>query len=117
MSIYTDLQPVATDLLTEFDQGGLILQVATLGTGPGHTPGATTYAPLPFPGVARGVSQKYVDGTLVLTTDKQATMPASYGTPETKDRLTVDGVAHEIVQVIKIPAAGTAVVFVLIVRK
>ena len=117
MTIYDDLRVVATDLLTDFDQGGLVLRVATKGAGPAHNPGATTYADTSFPGVARGVSQRYVDGSLIIATDKQVTMPANFGTPVVEDLLTLDGTDHQILKVIQIPAAGTAVAFVLIVRK
>jgi hypothetical protein len=116
MSFYGDMQTLATGLLTEFNQGGLALSVATPGAGPPHNPGATTYADTAFVGAARGVAQEHVDGTLVLTTDLQVTAPGTL-TPKMSDRVKIGGIAHAMVKIIPKPATGTVVAYILIVRK
>lgn len=117
MSFYNDMQGLATGLLRDFDQGGIVLSVATPGAGPAHNPGPVTFADVPLPGAARGVSAKYVDGTHVLATDLQLTVPGELATPKLGDVVKLSGVAHQIVRIIPKPATGTVVAYLLIVRK
>lgn len=117
MTFYTDMQAVATDLLTEFDQGGIVVSYATPGGGPAHNPGPTTYADTWTNGAVRGVSRKYIDGVNVVATDLQVTVPGTLTAPTLTDRVKLAGVVHQIVQVIPKPATGTVAAFVLIVRK
>ena len=117
MSIYDTTRAIATKLLTKFDQGGLVLRVATGGGGPAYNPGTTTYAGILFPGTAIGVSAKYLNDALIQSTDLMVTMPASYGTPALKDKVTIGGVDHEIVKIEAKPAAGTVSAYRIICRK
>lgn len=117
MSFYTEMQGVARDLLREFNQGGVVLSVATPGTGPAHNPGPTTFADVHIDGAARGVAAEYVDNTLVIATDLQVTIPGGVAAPKMQDHIKLSGVAHQIVRIIPKPATGIVAAYLVIVRK
>lgn len=123
MSIYDEMQGVAHELLTEFDQGGLTYIRLVPGNGPPDNPGAPTQDIKKFAGVARGVSFKYIgttlaNGSLVVASDLQVTLPADLGiNPDMADFVGVATVQHKIIQIIKLPATGTVVAYRLIIRR
>jgi hypothetical protein len=117
VSFYLDMQGVARDLLREFDQGGIVLAVATPGSGPAHNPGPTTFVDVPFTGAVRGVSAEYVDGSNVIATDLQLTIPGGVAAPKMQDRVKLADVPHQIVRIIPKPATGTVAAYLLIIRK
>lgn len=114
---YLDMQNLAGDLLTEFNQGEIAYVIETPGSGPADNPGSPTPVTTPFPGAtARGVEFKYVSGD-VLVTDLQIVIPGGIVEPEPQGYFTVDGVRYKIVEIKRLPAAGTPVSFIVIVRK
>jgi hypothetical protein len=118
MTFYRDMQGIANDLLEEFDQGPLYLLRETPGDGPGWNPGESPESMRKqFPGTVRGVSQKYVDGTLVVATDLQCTMPGGRIEPTLDDRIEVNGKAHQIVMIDPKPASGPVAAYVIVIRK
>lgn len=114
---YSDMQAVAKDVLTEFNQGQISYVVNIPGNGPADNPGepTPTTTPLPF-ATARGVQFKYVVGD-VLASDLQITIPGGIIVPDPTGFFTVDGVKHKIVQIKRVPAAGVPVSWIVIVRK
>lgn len=117
MTFYEDMQGVATEVLTEFNQGTLRLLRHTPGGGPSHNPGPATYVPSNVNGAVSGVSEEHLKDTLIKATDLLARIAVPANAPRTQDRLEIDGVAYPIVKVVQVPAAGTPVAFQVFVRK
>lgn len=124
MGFYNDMQKIATDLLTQFDQGGLqyVRRVKTTPNGP--DPGVITPTTITLHGAANGVSKQYIgsslaDGTLIVVSDLMATVSVKDFSfePSLADVVKVNGVSHNIIQVLKVPPAGTPVVYKLFFRK
>lgn len=115
---YQDMQGIATSLLKEFNQGAIEYVELTAGTGPRDNPGAPSEVAYPVDGVARGVQQRYVDGTNIVQTDMQATLAVKEGlTPSMSGFVRGDGMRYKIVGVRQIPPFGTPVAHVVIFRK
>lgn len=119
MTFYGDMQTLATGLLTDFKQGVIQHVALTPGAGPAHRPGTSGSTTTTLPGgVASGVQKKYIDQGLAITGDLQVTAPVVAGlTVKQADKLLLDGVAWRVVSIIQIPAAGTPVAFVYVVRR
>ncbi len=122
MSIYNDLQKVAADLIGEFRQGDEnTFQYIALTAGTGGTPdnpAKPVETPTSFNAVARGAQFKYVDGTNILASDMQLSMPANLDVvPSIKGFIEVDGRRHKIVGVNAVPPAGVPVVYRIFYRR
>ena len=119
MGLYDDLQGVATGLLRQFKQGSIYHVTRTPGAGPAYKPASPTETRTLIQGaVARGVLQQYVAQGLALTGDLQVTVEAVRGAAVSlADVIEIDGIRYTVVSKINNPAAGTAVVVVLIVRR
>src|SRR5262245_3909683 len=95
-AFYADMANVALDVITEFQQGVLVLERRTpvAGTEPWE-PSASTTQLLPVVGVVQAIDRRYVDGTTVLATDRMAILPANSlpadVVPQLAARLMVDG--------------------------
>lgn len=119
MSIYTDAQKIASDLLAAFKQG--VIEYVRMVPQPGTRPDAPL-PPIPQPvainATARPVSTKYVDGSHIVRSDKQVTIPNDgKARPEMSGSVRIDGVTHKIIEIMPRPAAGEPVVWVVVVRK
>jgi hypothetical protein len=116
---YGNLQSVASGVLAQFKQGVIQYVAETPGAGPAHNPGSPTTVTTTLPGaVAIGVEKRYEAQALIVGAEKQVTSSVVAGIdPKNGDKITIDGVAFRIVEVIKIPAAGTAVVWKFLIRK
>lgn len=119
MPFYDEMRDIATELLTEFQQGVIKYVGVVPGNGPSYDPGQSTpAAPITLPAsVARGVSFKYVSGGLAIASDLQVTVNVDVLTPDMSGYFTIDNVKYKIVQIINKPAAGTPVARVIIIRK
>lgn len=113
---YSQMQGIAKQLLTDYKQGTMTLDVYTAGSGPVYNPGPPTYTPQPFNGVARGTNAQDLADSMVQVTDLVVTIPADTLTPKLTDRVTIDGLQYSVVKIIRSPAAGTAVVWQVTVR-
>jgi hypothetical protein len=118
MGFYDEMQAFASEALAEFRQGAVVLTKTTYYPGPDQPwePGVPVTDTYPLDAVVKAVEDKYVDGTTILATDRQvmcAVLPVEI---EPGDGLTIDDVAVTIVKTMRIPAAGTAVAWKLIVR-
>jgi len=117
VTFYSDLRNVASGLLREFAQG--VVEVGRPVTVPGATEWAaptTTVQWTPVNAVARGVSQKYVDGESIVATDLQMTVDFGDYDPAAGDRIRVDGREVSVLRFDRIPAAGTTVAWRVFVR-
>jgi len=117
MTFYTDMQAIASSLLTEFDQGSIVITTVTPAAGPAHNPGSPTEVDTAVKGTVRGVSQKYIDGSLIVAGDFQLTIPGGGVVPTTTSKVKLSGVKHEVVAVIPKPAQGTVAAYTVIFRK
>jgi hypothetical protein len=121
MTFYEEMQNLTRDLLSDkdFKQGTIEYVRLVPGSGPIDNPGPSTPDKTELPGgVVKGVSFKYVNDGLALSTDLTVTVPVHPDiTPDMRDFIDIDGVRHKIVQDISSPAGGTRVVWKFIVRK
>ena len=115
MTFYADMQALAQSLLGKFDQGGLVISVATAGGTP-YAP-TTTYVDTPVTGVVSGINPKFITGTLIQATDLQVTIPGGVVAPKATDLVKINGVQYGIVQIVPKPADGTVAAYTIFVRK
>ncbi len=114
---YTDMQNVANEVLSDFKQGEIAYVIETLGNGPADDPGSSSLTTTELTNAtARGVEFKYVSGD-VLASDLQIVFGAGIIEPQPQGYFTVDGVRYKIVEIKRIPAAGTPVSYIVVVRK
>jgi hypothetical protein len=125
--IYTKAQSIANTLLARFAQGTIVLQRATNAASDVATPwvlGAETVTEYTILGTVSGVSKKYIDGTRVVDSDLQIVLGSklvnSSGVlveiePNMRDRIVLDDSPKEIKKIVRNPAAGTVVSWVLVV--
>lgn len=118
MSLYDDLQPVASALLAEFKQGTVKLVQVVTGTGAADNPGAPTETTTTLNATVKGAPYKYVMQGLAVQGDVQVIAAVVSGiTPAKNDFLEIDGVRYKIIQDISAPSAGTRVVWKFLARK
>lgn len=119
MTIYDELQGVASEVLGEFNQGGISLVKITPGGAPADNPGTPTITVYELEAVARGVSFKYVQSGFAVQSDLQVTAAVLEGvTPNINDFIRIDGTDHKIIEDVSAPAAaGTRAAWKFIVRK
>lgn len=117
MSIYDEMQTVASDLLREFNQPTIQLITLTPGDGPIYDPGPSVETVITLDGaVCRGVKTKYIMDGLASAGDEQVTMSGKYS-PKLGDFIAVKGVRSKVVQLISKPSSGTPVVHTCIIRR
>ena len=123
MSIYDDLRQISSELHgdDQFKHGDVRYVSLTVPAGarldaPG-TPVKST--PVEINATVQPVSTKYVDGTSVFSTDKQASLPNDGITPAPVlgHYLRIDGVDHKIEMIMQRPAVGDPVSWTVIVRR
>lgn len=118
MSIYDDMQGVASDIFAEFKQGTIAyVQLQTVAGGTPDEPAVNVEVTTTLNATARPVSTKYVDGSHIFRSDVQVSIPADAITPLMAGYLTIDGARYKIIEIQRIPAAGTPIVYILIVRR
>ena len=114
---HDQLRDVASQLFEQFKQG--VVQYVALTPQAGATPdepGEPVETSTTVNATVRAVSTKYVDGTSVLQTDKEISLPNDGIYPDPKGFFLVDGIRHKIIEKMNRPAAGTPVSFTCIVR-
>jgi hypothetical protein len=118
---YARMQGTATRLMDRFKQGVVVLRRSAPGTPDPSTPwlpGAPVVTEYPLKAAVRGVSQQYVNGTTILTSDEQVTCAVPSVTPDmATDALVIDGVAVTVLKNQPIPAAGTPVAYLFVIRR
>ena len=118
---YADMAGVASEVLAEFKQGSVVLRRAVpadpLPLEP-WVPGEPTVTDYTLDATVSGVAQQYVDGTTILSSDEQVTCAVPAVAPDmATDTLLIDGVAVTVIKNTPIPAAGTPVAYLFIVRR
>lgn len=117
MTFYDDMQKVARDVLTQFQQGIVNYVQIVSGNGPVDNPGPSARNSFNIPATATGVQFKYVQSGLAVASDLQVIAPIDPRfVPDMKGMIEVDGKLYKIVAIQPIPPAGTAIVNVIIFR-
>lgn len=116
MTIYEELQPVASELLKEFKQGSIkLIQISSSGSSDAPT---NTETSVDLDAVVRGLTYKYVkEGFSVQSDFIVSSAVVSDITPTLKDFIEIDGVRHKIIKDESPPAAGTRVSWKFIVSR
>lgn len=123
MGFYDDMQGVASDILRDFNQGNTSgsdkMQYVELvsGNGPADNPGAPTEVLHPITGVAKGVEEKYINGTQIVMSDGQITCEVGSFVPKAKNFVIVGGKRHKIEMATQIPPTGTPVAYIMIYKR
>lgn len=118
MSIYDEMQSVASEVLSEFKHGTIKLVSVTSGTGAADDPGAPTEVVTALDAVVKGAPFKYVRDGFAVSTDLMVTAAVIDGiTPSVNDFIEIDSIRYKIVQDVSAPAAGTRIVWKFLVRK
>lgn len=116
MTFYTDLQAIAKGVLAEFNQGGF--SKITITTTPAANEwelDTVTPTPVAIDAVVKGVSQKYVDGSRIVATDLEATLPGDVNI-DTGSNVTINGDAVQVIEVMPTPPSGTPVIIRVVLR-
>lgn len=113
---YGRLQGTASRLMAKFSQGQVVYTITGAPTGPEWNP--TPGAPVSYTldATVQGVEADYVDGSLILATDKQVTCAVFAVEPSLAGTITIDGKVCQIVRVDKVPGAGTVIAWRIFVR-
>lgn len=117
VDFYGKMQTVAENLLTRFKQGAPVYVEVTPGNGPVDNPGPSVETPHPIKGTARGVRFKYIDGSHIVASDMQITMPGTGIAPKMNGFIRNGTERFKIIEIKPIPPIGTPVVHVVIFRK
>ena len=114
--LYGRLQGAASRLMAKFSQGQVVYTITGAPTGPEWNP--TPGAPVSYTldATVQGVEADYVDGSLILATDKQVTCAVFAVEPSLAGTITIDGKVCQIVRVDKVPGAGVTIAWRVFVR-
>ena len=106
---YGRLQGTASRLMAKFKQGQVVYTITGAPTGPAWNP--TPGAPVSYTldATVQGVEADYVDGSLILATDKQVTCAVFAVEPSLAGTITIDGKVCQIVRIDRLPGAGTVI--------
>lgn len=120
MSIYDDMRGVANEVFAEFKQGEVkyVGVTTTVGSSPDEPTSTGEIISDALNTTVRTVSTKYVDGSHIVQSDKQASIPNDgVIEPKMSGYLMVDDVRYKIIEIMPRPAAGTPVTWTVIVRR
>lgn len=119
MSFYSDMQKVATSVLTEFKQGAIkLVQFSQSEEWSPDDPDEQTEVIYDLNGTVSGVSYEYLKEGYAVSTDLTVVAAVVDGvTPTENDFVDIDGVRYKIIKDVSVPSAGTKVVWKFIVRK
>lgn len=111
-AFYEEMQGVATELLTEFQQGVVSLRrdVLTPGANPWDPPTrvSTDYALL---ATVKRLHRRYENGVLVIETGDQVLFAVPEVVPAITDRLVINNQARAITNLTPVPPSGTVVYY------
>ena len=113
---YMGLQRRTIRIMSNASQGTVVYTITGPATGPEWNP--TPGAPVSYTldATVQGVEADYVDGSLILATDKQVTCAVFGAEPSLAGTITIDGKVCQIVRVDKVPGAGTVIAWRIFVR-
>ena len=110
------LQGTASRLMAQFKQGAVVYTITGPSTGPEWNPTPGTPVSYTLDATVQGVEADYVDGSLILATDKQVTCAVFGAEPSLAGTITIDGRVCQIVRVDKVPGAGPVIAWRIFVR-
>ncbi len=110
---YTEMQGVASELLKEFQQGVITYTPTVAPVNEWEDPVAGT--PVTLDATANGVGKEYLSD-LITTSDIEVTSAVFGQDPTIEGKVSIDGVAKEIISVRQIPAAGLPVAWKIFVK-
>ena len=113
---YTDDQLEFAEQMRQVQQGVIVYIQPGATTGPAFNPVVGEPIPHTLDAIATGVSSQYVDGTLIVATDKEITSAVFGVVPDSSGEVVIDGKALQIVKLWQVPAAGTPVAWKFIAR-
>jgi hypothetical protein len=117
-NFYQSMQSVASSLIADFAQGTVeYVELTPVAGATADDPGTPTETATTINAVARGVKFKYIDGTDILASDLQLTMPGGGVVPNMRGFIRVGTVRYKIVSIKPIPPFGTTVACVIVFRK
>ncbi|WP_157866116.1 hypothetical protein [Mesorhizobium japonicum] len=114
MGFYDEMAGVATDLLTEFNQGVVKLKRETPGVVDPEQPWMPvepTVQIWPLNAVVKRIHQRYEDGILIVETGDMVTFAVPAVVPQLSDFLAIDGTDRAITNLTSIPPAGVVVAY------
>lgn len=118
MSIYDELQDVASEILEEFKQDSVQLIKITQTGGTLDAPGTPVETAYDLDAVVKGINSKYLQEGFILSTDLEVTSAVLSGITISKDDyIKINSIKHKIVEDLSVPAAGTKCVWKFVVRK
>lgn len=118
MNFYSEMQNIARDIFGEFQQGAIaFVPIVRTGGTPDEPGTVSDGTPVTLTATAKPVSTKYVDGTHIVRSDIEIAMPAGVVDPSIEGYFTIDGVRYKVIEVMRRPAAGTAVAYTVVVRR
>ena len=119
MSLYDELQGVASEILDEFDQGGIKLIHLTYSTeGEPDEPGEPTETVYDLQGVAKGVQLNYEGNGFTASAEKEVIVRTRNDVvPNENDFIEIDGYRYKIIKDLSVPQAGTRCVWKFLVSK
>jgi hypothetical protein len=113
---YGRMQKTASRLLKDKRQGDIIYVQPGATSGPAWDPVVSPPINHTLDATVSGVAFKYVDGSQVLATD-QMVIAAVFGVePSMSGTVTINGRAHQIVRIDRVPGSGTVVAWRVFVR-
>jgi hypothetical protein len=102
--------------MARFKQGAVAYIKPGAITGPEWNPVQGPSTVYPLDATVSGVSEKYIDGTLIVATDLEVTFSVFDDAPTTDGLIRIDGADRQIIKVMQIPAAGTVVAWKVIAK-
>lgn len=120
MDFYEEMAGVASEVLAEFAQGSVLLvrTTTTPDEGAPWEPGQVSTQTFTLNAVVSGVPQKFIDGSLVVSSDLMVTAAVhAEVVPAMGDTITIDGgVAKAIKRIQAEPAAGTVCAYMIFIE-
>jgi hypothetical protein len=113
---YGRLQGTASRLMAKYKQGQVAYTINGAPTGPAWNPTPGPPVSYTLDATVQGVEADYVDGSLILATDKQVTCAVFGAEPSLAGTITIDGKVCQIVRVDKVPGAGVTIAWRIFVR-
>lgn len=116
MSLYDRMQATASRLLEKYNQGVIEYVPPPTTSGDDWNPVQVASDPIAIKGTVQGVSAEYVDGETVQATDLELTASVFDQEPVMSGKFRIDGQVMQTIRIMQKPAAGTVVVWKVIVR-
>ena len=113
---YVGLQRRTIRIMSNASQGTVVYTITGAPTGPAWNPMPGAPVSYTLDATVQGVEADYVDGSLILATDKQVTCAVFAVEPSLAGTITIDGKVCQIVRVDKVPGAGTVIAWRIFVR-